>query len=324
MTKKSQPVQRLLHIHTLLSLGRLPNIASLCEELGVDARTIKRDISYMRRRLGAPIKLTRNPLGYHYREPFTLDPSPFEKNELLALALAKQLRQMAQQTPFSNSLENAINKILRLHDKLGNWRQLAHISFRDNEIPKDETESILHFSQILKAIQNNTQLKMRYYDMSRNSESERIVDPQWLYYSQQHWYFLAHCHTRHTLRHFSLARVCEIENLPEPGRKLTHTEIMEYLHNVYSNPGAKKQQVTIQFDAEAARRVTERFWSSEQQIEFPEGENGPCLLTMQTDSLKLLLHELLPYGQHVRPISPPALVKMMRVEVEGMLRKLQE
>ena len=325
MTKKKyDPLQRILHIHALLAQNRRPTIASLSAEFGVDARTVKRDIAYLRRTLSAPIKLTRNPLGYHYRQPFTLDPSPFDKHELLALSLVKQMRHMTQHTPFYYALKHAIDKILQRYDPHHSSLLLSHVSLREVPVQQHETEQIIYFNQLLEAIHAGTQVRMRYYTMGRHEENERIVDPQWLYYHDEHWYLLAHCHTRHTVRRFSLSRIRSLQPLSSPGRKLDYEEIMYFLYNTFSSAGGLGYQATIWFDADAALRVREHYWTPNQHIVFPQGENGPCLLTVQVDSLSLLLHELLPYGRHMRPLHPPELVTLWRKEISSMYALLHQ
>jgi predicted DNA-binding transcriptional regulator YafY len=50
------PLERMMRMHQRLKAGRYPNCRKLADELEVSAKTVQRDIDFMRYRLGLPIE----------------------------------------------------------------------------------------------------------------------------------------------------------------------------------------------------------------------------------------------------------------------------
>jgi len=64
--KTRWPMERIYHIHEAVSEGRLPNCRTLAAELEVTPKTIQRDITFMRDRLGLPLEYDEQAHGYRY------------------------------------------------------------------------------------------------------------------------------------------------------------------------------------------------------------------------------------------------------------------
>ena len=82
--KTRAPMERIYQIHEAVAEGRLPNCSSLAKELEVTAKTIQRDISFMRDRLNLPLHYDERTHGYRY----TQDVSRFPVFELQAADIA--------------------------------------------------------------------------------------------------------------------------------------------------------------------------------------------------------------------------------------------
>src|SRR5262245_8217751 len=86
------PLARIMIIDQWPRAVTWPNATSLAARLEVDPRTIRRDITYMRDQLGAPLEYDPAHRGYHYTEPsFRLSDFPITEGELVALMLAQRL-----------------------------------------------------------------------------------------------------------------------------------------------------------------------------------------------------------------------------------------
>lgn len=82
-------MRRIHYIDEKISAGRYPNATSLAKELECNARTIQRDIEYMKDSLYAPLEYDHTKKGYYYTEPnFHLKGIPISEGELFALGLA--------------------------------------------------------------------------------------------------------------------------------------------------------------------------------------------------------------------------------------------
>ena len=63
------PLARMLRIHELLMASRYPNCTKVSEEFEVSAKTVQRDVNFMRDRMGLPIEYDKERFGFHYTRP---------------------------------------------------------------------------------------------------------------------------------------------------------------------------------------------------------------------------------------------------------------
>jgi predicted DNA-binding transcriptional regulator YafY len=196
LTRKDQ-LQRIFHIHQQISARKFPSVERLADHLGVDPRTIKRDIDYLRTEMQAPIKTSRHEGGYYYNGAFALLPDGlFDAHEILSLCLAYRVAATTEHTPFLHGLRNVVMKLLSLLGARDLLATFAHVSVNAPPQLGGGDEAPAHFKQLLDAINTNHQVSLRYFAMSRNEESSRTVDPLWIYYQDEQWYLLAYCHLR--------------------------------------------------------------------------------------------------------------------------------
>ena len=81
---------RVFEIHRLVRSGRFPNCSTLAQEIEVTAKTIQRDISFMRDQLGMPLEYDAIRHGYHYTQEVSEFPLlQLSRNDLVALFLAR-------------------------------------------------------------------------------------------------------------------------------------------------------------------------------------------------------------------------------------------
>jgi len=98
-------------IDQALRAKQWPTDRSLASDLDVNARTIRRDLEYMRDQLRAPIEFDRGHRGYYFTEPtFRLPTIHLTQGELIALLLAERLPQF-HGTPFGPDLRRTIEKL---------------------------------------------------------------------------------------------------------------------------------------------------------------------------------------------------------------------
>ncbi len=85
-------LERVMRIDQEVRAGTWPNTQTLADLLKVDERTIRRDIKFMRKRLGAPLEFDRRRNGYCYSEPtYRMPYFQMREGELLAVFVADQL-----------------------------------------------------------------------------------------------------------------------------------------------------------------------------------------------------------------------------------------
>src|SRR5690606_31735405 len=80
------PLERMMRLHAAIKAGSFPNCRKLAKELEVSAKTIQRDIDFMRDRLNLPIEYDQLHFGFTYTEPVTHFPSiEVSEGEVVAL-----------------------------------------------------------------------------------------------------------------------------------------------------------------------------------------------------------------------------------------------
>ena len=99
-------------IDRALRASAWPNTRTLAQEIGVNRRTIRRDIDYLRDQLNAPIEFDVVRNGYHYTEDTFRLPFPqLTQGEMLALYLSKRMMRQFRGMPFERDLRHAIDKL---------------------------------------------------------------------------------------------------------------------------------------------------------------------------------------------------------------------
>ncbi|HEX2950395.1 MAG TPA: WYL domain-containing protein, partial [Armatimonadota bacterium] len=131
---------------------------------------------------------------------------------------------------------------------------------------------------MLKAIEQRRQVRMTYYTMSRDEETERTIDPYHLYHYDGLWYVYGHCHARHENRDFAINRIRLLTLLPTIFSPPSQEDIRRQLGLRFANITDEPVTVSIWFDKDAARRIRERIWHPSQQIAVQD--DGSCILTM--------------------------------------------
>src|SRR3954451_14935753 len=106
------PLARIMAIDQALRAGACPNARTLVLQLEVNPRTIRRDITYLRDQLGAPVEFDPVRNGFFYREPgYRLPYFQLTEGELVALLLAERLLRQYRGTPFERDLRRAFGKL---------------------------------------------------------------------------------------------------------------------------------------------------------------------------------------------------------------------
>src|SRR3954469_9450631 len=106
------PLERMMRMHQRLKAGRYPNCRKLADELEVSAKTVQRDIDFMRYRLGLPIEYDQLHFGFYYTEPVSSFPNiEISEGELVALYIGQKALAQYKGTSFEGPLSTAFRKI---------------------------------------------------------------------------------------------------------------------------------------------------------------------------------------------------------------------
>jgi len=328
MANHRTEISRLLKIHHAIASGERPTVAELAELCGVGPRSIKRDIAVLKAEFHAPIAVsrTKGEKGYFYERPFRLAPEPFSDQELLALSMALQIAETFYASPFIPAIKGALEKLRHVQIDAGcqATNELAgHVSLMAEPAPPESIKDTIHFNDLLKAISQRRQVRMTYYTMSRDEETERSIDPYHLYHYDGLWYVYGHCHSRHENRDFAINRIRVLTLLSTTFILPSQDVIRRQLGLRFANISDEPITVSIWFDKESARRIRERIWHPSQQIAVNEAD-GSCVLTMTVTGLDTVTRWVLSFGQHAMPLSPKRFVNRIKREVDALAQCWQD
>lgn len=312
------PYQRLLWFDSQVREGYYPNIAELCQRYEITERTACRDVAFLKYNLGAPLEYDRRKRGYYYTDPcFNLPAVKLTEGELVAIFLAEEALRRYAGAPYEAELRSALQKLCQALPEevtvdLGAFAET--ITFEVGPTRPVEVET---YRQVLHAIQNKQQLRLRYYAASRNQEGSRIVDPYHLHNHVGDWYLIAYDQGRQAYRNFALSR---IRGLEPTGRQFTLRPDFDrraYLANQFGGfRGEQPMEVIVRFDAYQARWIREKTWPSETRRE--EHPDGSLTLHLRVTSLEGVRRWVLQYGSHAVVLAPEELRGKMREEAKEM------
>ncbi|WP_448527312.1 helix-turn-helix transcriptional regulator [Parathermosynechococcus lividus] len=313
----SRQLERLLKIDELIRSGKRCTTGILATEVGMGERIIRNDIAFMRDRFDAPISWTAKK-GFHYTDPNWRLPSiPLSQGEFFALTLGARMLASYSGSAYRDQLESAIRQLAqRLPEKT--WIDLQNI-VDDSVMVRSGAEVYLDptiWQTLEQACKRKRRVWMRYATPGK-PVSEREVDPYILHFSRSNPYLTGWCHQRQELRWFRVDRIQAIQLLdqqfevdPTFDREAHFASVFQY------EVGGVPQKMVIWFDPPTAPYIRERRWHPTQQIE--EHADGSLTLRFVARGLNEVKRWVLFYGRGARVLKPPALVKMVKEEIQAM------
>ncbi len=312
----------MLQLHRQIQAGRFPNCRKLAETLEVSAKTIQRDIEFMRDRLNLPIQYDSMRFGFYYTEPVASFPSlEVTEGEIVALFVAQKALEQYKGTSFEKPLNAAFRKISdSLHDSVTfQWADLdSTISFRG--IGTTETDLDL-FESLSKAVLRSLEVTFEYKKLGGSRYEERRVEPYHLACVENQWYLFGFDLARKQLRTFALPRMRNVCITAKRFERPPDFKISSHLGGSFGVfKGHGKHQIRLHFDAFAAQLIAERRWHSSQKI-APLGNDADSgiEITMELESLEEIQRWVLSWSGHVRVISPKELLTRVEAAAKAVL-----
>jgi predicted DNA-binding transcriptional regulator YafY len=320
----ARALSRLKQIHEEISAGHFPNTRTLARRLELSERTIKRDLSFMRDQLGAPLVYDHARRGWRYAEPgWALPPQKFSEGELLAFFTAAEVMRAAGHAPEAVLLRAALAKLssflpaevsinLTTLGEALTFQPLPHVSVEPSTLQ----------SLARAAVERHT-VSFNYHSQHRNEDTRREADVLLLHNFAGDWYAVAYDHLRGEMRDFHAGRIKHIaptRNYFDPPAGWNPGEYLR--RGFYMMRGGRTTGVRIVFDPYQARWMRERqtFHPDEQREELPDGSLR-LSFPVGRDGLDAVARFCLAYAGHCCAESPAALRKLIR---ERLARALED
>ena len=279
------PMERMMLIDQALRANRLPNSRTLGSELGVNPKTVQRDVVFMRDRLGAPIEFDPIRNGYRYTSPTYRMPNVrLTDGNLMALFVAGEMMRRFRGTPFEKDMRRALNA---LGNSLPDGISVRLDTIADflSVLPATECEyNEESFHTLTQAVVCRRRLDLKYWSASRNETTKRVFDPYELSLVDDGWYAIGHCHLRAAVRMFAIQRVLSVRETGETFDRPAGFRVEEYLRGSFrAVRGDGDHEVVLRFHPDIARRVAEKKWHPSQVLK--KQPDGGLVVRMRLSSL---------------------------------------
>lgn len=215
------PLERMNYIHEQLQAGTLPNCSSIAKHFEVSAKTIQRDLDFMRDRMSLPIEWDGERRGYFYTGPVDHMPTAtITEGELVALLVAQKAIEQFKGTPFEKPLANAFAKIEAQLDgpvtmAIGEAR--SAITFRPIGVGRGDLEL---FRKLSDAVLHSTEIEFDYDKGEAKDSMRRHLQPWHLCCVDNQWYVIGNDIDRQGTRSVPPHPLCRHAAVPSPRRRI--------------------------------------------------------------------------------------------------------
>ena len=315
---------RLYRIEALIRSRGHVSFKTLLDELEVSAATLKRDLEFLRSRMGAPIEYDREVNGYRFGAESVaggrqeLPGLWFNESELYSLLTAQQLLAgLDSDGLLSRHMQPLLD---RIHQMLGSGeggdstekllKRIKVVTALRRPVPSR------FFERVSAALLQRRRLHLRYLTRGRGEVSERDVSPQRLVHYRNTWYLDAWCHRADALRRFALDAMQVAEVLDQRARDLAMKRVeleMDAGYGIYA--GGQRQWAVLVFNVQAAQWASREEWHPEQEGRWLKGGAYEMRLPY-VDSTELIM-DVLRQGPEVRIEGPAALVQAVRERLQA-------
>ncbi len=312
------PLARMMAIDQALRAGTWPNATTLADQLEVNSRTIRRDITYLRDQLQAPIEFDPVRNGYRYSEPtFRLPFCQLTEGELVALLLAERLLRQYRGTPFEQDLRRAFFKMTKLLPDAVSVRLDAAADCL-SVMPAVQTPYHPEtFAALAQAVVCRRQIEMVYWTAGRNATTSRAFDPYHLTLIDDGWYVIGHCHLRGDVLVFAVQRVRSVQETGVTFDRPADFRVEDYMGGSFRTVrGEGHYRVELRFTPEFAGRIAEKVWHHSQMSKWEA--DGGLILRFEVSDLREMKRWVLFWGADCEICKPDELREMITAELRAM------
>lgn len=315
--------ERIHQIVHLLETSRHPvPLRRFLDELEISRATFKRDIEYLRDRLGAPIAWHRGGAdgmrGYVLeqrdadRTGYGIRGLWFNQSEIYALLMMHQLAGSMEPGLIPAQSQALLARITHLLGTADDDPQTV-LSFIRILHSATRRRASAWFEVIARATVRRQRLRITYYTRSRDETGEREVSPQRLLHYRENWYLLAWCHLVGDLRLFALDAIRAAEPRRRPALRVAAKRLDAMQGSGFGIFGGRETRwARLRFSPTAARWIADEVWHPRQRI-TRDGDH--LVLEVPYAQTRELAMEVLRHGSDVEVLAPSEL----RSEIRAML-----
>lgn len=315
---------RVGRIISIIASGRHPNCQSLAKEIdGVSAKSIQRDINYLRNDKGLPLEYNDKKHGWYFTEPVSeFAPMQLSLGEVLALFVAEKAVEPLQGTKIHRLVRECVHKIASACPEAADvkWHEMeAAFSMKASSSLKSD---VTVFTKLVNAVMHRQELAFLYHKLRGRTKELRRVQPYHVGQFENGWYLVAWDHDRQDWRTFALQRMSGVEMLKKKFQR--DPKFDPKAHNgtgfgVWSySADVEPFEVRIRFTGWAARVVEERHWHATQQISTLARDGSEIEFRARLSGIEEITRWVLSWGSNAKVFGPPELRKRVKDELKKM------
>lgn len=298
---------------------KYPNTTSLAKEFEISVKTAQRDIEFMRDRLNCPLQYDSSRKGYFYEDDtFSLPLIYLSSGELLSLMVAKKLLQDMSGSCMAGEITSVIEKISSIIRKHSSGTGALDEILSFHMIEYSPTPEAI-FRTVLEACIKKKALFFTYQSPAREEKTERRVDPYHLFNYMGTWHLIGYCHMRDDIRTFKIGRIDNPVILADSFALRRDFSFKNYFLSSFGlYKGEDLREVTIRFNPETAKWVSDHIWHKDQRTRILD--DGSLEVSFLVGQFSEIVREIMKHGSGVEVIQPESLRQLIKSEAEKILK----
>jgi predicted DNA-binding transcriptional regulator YafY len=317
--------ERLFRITSLMRDNKNLRFDEMLQRLSISPSTLKRDLKYLREKLGTPIEYDAFERTYKIgavgQQGVKEMPGLwFSETELYALTFAHRLlEELDPNQKLAPRLKSVIRRVEHLvSHKARNSQLFERVRLW---MPGKRTVKSEVFEVVTAALMQRRQVRVGYFSRSGQVRAERDVSPQRMVFSRT-WYLDAWCHQANELRRFALDTVDSGQHLKTPAKEVSLHELERLFDGSYGTlTGEPNRWATMIFTEEAAESVEREIWHPMQHMR--RLSDGQLELVVPFRSHVELVMDILRHGDQVLVVGDDYLQGAMRNRVQALSKRYE-
>ena len=305
--------QRVLTLDRWLRERRKVVAREAARELGVDERTIRRDLKeVLAGQCKLPIRYDRQQRVWSYEgTPAPLPATLISESDRFALLLSLQSVEQYRGTPIYEKLRQIYARLLDLMppETRTSFESLAKkIRFEGPPVP---SVSEATWNTLVNALDDSTTLKLVYRTGRSGEVKERKLDPYALVVRHREWYLVGWDHLRKAVRTFLLPRIQSAEDTEDRFHVKDGFDLDTYLATAVDGHQSTGpiHRVKLRFAKEAAAVAEDYIWNATQKV--TRDAEGRVVVEFETGALYAVERQVLGWAGKVEAVKPPELRKQI-------------
>jgi len=300
---------RLLKIYTIIAQKHYPSAGSLAENLGVNERTIYRDLFVIN--LVDQVDYDQERKGYAFTHGDSIKKPLLSDEELMTLFTAGEAVSHLGE-PFRENFQRLVEKMVistaRASPK-GRPPIIIKVPDTARGVIVDRSLKI-----IAACLQDKRSIDITYKAHGAKEVTRRIVDPYGLIFHEGIWILIGFCRLRKEIRSFALDRIQDCRERYLYFEPRSDFNLEEYLARSWGVIDGEEVTVAVRFKPEVAEYITrkDRWHPSEVRKMLPDGGVELTFTVAGIYEIKKWIYSWIP---NVTVVKPKILRDLVRKEL---------